>query len=200
MKRKKSENLNRAFFDMGIRKMEGEGNERKFVLSFSSEEPYERWFGLEILSHKEGAMDMTRLNSIGILLYNHDKDMVIGKIRKAWIQDRRGMAEVEFDKDEASQTIFEKVESGTLKGVSVGYVVSNWEEVEKGKKSLDGRFDGPCSIATRWMPYEISIVSIPADATVGVGRSKEETEEVGDSYFYEKQLQINVNLLRRREI
>lgn len=200
MKRKKSENLNRAFFDMGIRKMEGEGNERKFVLSFSSEEPYERWFGLEILSHKEGAMDMTRLNSIGILLYNHDKDKVIGKIRKAWIQDRRGMAEVEFDKDEASQTIFEKVESGTLKGVSVGYVVSNWEEVEKGKKSLDGRFDGPCSIATRWMPYEISIVSIPADATVGVGRSKEETEEVGDSYFYEKQLQINVNLLRRREI
>lgn len=200
MKRKKSENLNRAFFDMGIQKMEGEGNERKFVLSFSSEEPYERWFGLEILSHKEGAMDMTRLNSIGILLYNHDKDKVIGKIRKAWIQDRRGMAEVEFDKDEASQTIFEKVESGTLKGVSVGYVVSNWEEVEKGKKSLDGRFDGPCSIATRWMPYEISIVSIPADATVGVGRSKEETEEVGDSYFYEKQLQINVNLLRRREI
>lgn len=200
MKRKKSENLNRAFFDMGIRKMEGEGNERKFVLSFSSEEPYERWFGLEILSHKEGAMDMTRLNSIGILLYNHDKDKVIGKIRKAWIQDRRGMAEVEFDKDEASQTIFEKVESGTLKGVSVGYVVSNWEEVEKGKKSLDGRFDGPCSIATRWMPYEISIVSIPADATVGVGRSKEETEEVGDSYFYEKQLQINVNLLRRREV
>jgi hypothetical protein len=57
------------------------------------------------------------------------------------------------------------------------------------KKSLDGRFTGPCDIAKKWMPYEISIVSIPADATVGVGRSQ---EEQGSSIaLYEKQLLIN---------
>ena len=38
-----------------------------------------------------------------------------------------------------------------------------------GKQSSDGRFTGPCSIAKRWTPYEISIVSVPADPTVGVG-------------------------------
>ena len=67
--------------------------------------------------------------------------------------------------------------SGTLKGVSVGYQVSNWEDVDNGKKSLDGRFTGPCSIAKRWMPYEVSIVSVPADATVGVGRELENEPE-----------------------
>ena len=48
-----------------LQRMEGEGNERKFTLSFSSEEPYERWFGVEILDHGPGAVDLARLNEIG---------------------------------------------------------------------------------------------------------------------------------------
>lgn len=183
--------------------MEGEGNERKFILSFSSEEPYERWWGVEVLSHAEGAMDLTRLNSIGCVLYNHNRDKVMGKVLRAWIENNRGQAEIEFDDDAESDVIYQKVRSGTLKGVSVGYRVNNWEEVAAGKKSVDGRFTGPCDIATRWEPFEISIVSVPADPTVGVGRSQEEpeavpaAEESGVSSFYynEKQLQINKNLL-----
>lgn len=195
-------NAERIFREYSIRSMEGEGNERKFVLSFSSEEPYERWWGVEILEHKEESIDLTRLNTIGCLLFNHNKDKVIGKINRAWIENGRGQAEVEFDSDAESEIIFQKVSSGTLKGVSVGYMVDVWEEVEANKTSTDGRFVGPCSIATRWVPYEISIVSVPADPTVGVGRSKEElkleeTETKGESsfYYYEKQLQINNNLL-----
>ena len=198
--RKKNENLTRGFLGAEIKQVEGEGNERKFMLSFSSEEPYERWFGTEILSHKEESVDLTRLNSIGVLLYNHNRDKVIGKVTRAWVEGGRGLAEVEFDKDEESQTIFDKVAGGSLKGVSVGYQVTEWEDVKANKSSDDGRFTGPCNIATRWMPYEISIVSIPADSTVGVGRdmSDEDTEEkteVGGSYFNEKQLQINNNIL-----
>lgn len=193
----------REFVDCSIRAMEGEGNERKFRLSFSSEEPYERWWGTEILEHKEGSMDLTRLNSIGCLLFNHDRDRVIGKVLRAWVENGRGEAEVEFDTDADSETIFQKVSGGSLKGVSVGYQVSSWEDVAANKTSADGRFIGPCSIATRWMPYEISIVSVPADATVGVGRSKEEPKApaqeepkgVSSFYFYEKQLQINNNIL-----
>ena len=178
--------------------MEGEGNERKFLLSFSSEEPYERWWGTEILEHKDGSIDLTRLNTIGCLLFNHNKDKVIGKIIRAWIENGRGQAEVEFDSDAESEVIFQKVKSGTLKGVSVGYQVEVWEDVSANNKSSDGRFEGPCSIAKQWTPYEISIVSIPADHTVGVGRSKEKPEPekgVSSFYFYEKQLQINKNLL-----
>lgn len=182
-----------------LRAAEGEGNERKFTLSFSSEEPYDRWWGTEILSHADDAVDLTRLNSIGCVLFNHNPDKVVGKIISAKVEDGRGIAEIEFDDDEASEVIYKKVSSGTLKGVSVGYMVDEWEDVNEGKKSDDGRFEGPCSIATRWMPYEVSIVSIPADPTVGVGRSHEkETENKGVSgfYYYEKQLQINNNLLK----
>lgn len=203
----RNESMQRFLSDCSIRAMEGEGNERKFILSFSSEEPYERWWGVEVLSHAEGAMDLTRLNSIGCVLYNHNRDKVIGKVLRAWVENDRGNAEIEFDDDAESEVIYQKVKSGTLKGVSVGYRVNNWEEVMANKKSSDGRFDGPCDIAIRWEPFEISIVSVPADPTVGVGRSHEEpevkepvAEEKGVSSFYyeEKQLQINNNLLNRR--
>lgn len=178
--------------------MEGDGNERRFILSFSSEEPYTRWFGPEILDHTDGCVDLDRLNSIGCLLFNHKRDSVVGKITKAWIENGRGQAEVEFDDDEASEVIYQKVKSGTLKGVSVGYMVDSWEEVMPNKQSSDGRFTGPCSIARKWAPYEVSIVSVPADPTVGVGREISQDEGQGRTAsmdMYERQLQINKNLM-----
>ena len=188
------ENQIRAFSSATIRAMEGEGNERKFILSFSSEEPYERFWGKEILDHNPAAVDLTRLNTIGVLLFNHNRDKVIGKIGRAWIENQRGMAEVEFDSDEESEVIFQKVKSGTLKGVSVGYKIGVIEEVTSGKISTDGRFTGPCDVAREWMPYEISIVSVPADATVGVGRElKRNTQAPETLTCFEAQLQINKN-------
>lgn len=196
---KKENNAIRELRTNSIRAMEGEGNERKFILSFSSEEPYERWWGTEILDHSEGSINLDRLNDIGCLLFNHNRDSVIGKINKAWIENGRGQAEVEFDSDEESEKIYQKVKTGTLKGVSVGYSIDSWEEVAANKTSADGRFTGPCDIARKWTPYEISIVSIPADPTVGVGRQLEkEKNEKSDSMlsYYEKQLQINQNITK----
>ena len=190
--------LQRYLTECCLTRMEGEGNERKFTLSFSSEEPYNRWWGTEILSHTDNAVDLDRLNSIGVVLYNHNRDKVIGQILRAWVDGNRGYAEIEFDTDIEAEVIYQKVSGGTLKGVSVGYVVDVWEEVSANKKSSDGRFTGPCDIATRWTPYEISIVSVPADPTVGVGRSQEQGEGkrgVSSFYYYEKQLQINKNHL-----
>lgn len=154
-----------------IRAVSEDENDRRFIVSFSSEEPYERWFGLEILDHSEDAVDLNRLNTIGVLLFNHDTDRVCGKILRAWIENARGYAEVEFDDDDDADLICKKVRSGTLKATSVWYKVTTWEDVAAGKKSTDGKYTGPCSIARKWMPYEVSIVSVPADATVGVGRS-----------------------------
>ncbi len=195
MEQKKRNNNSREFF-AEVRAVEGEGNERKFILSFSSEEPYERWFGPEILSHAAGAVDLTRLNDIGVVLYNHKRDDVIGKINRAWIENGRGNAEIEFDDDEFSEKIRRKVASKTLKGVSVGYMVGKWEEVTAGEISQDGRFKGPCSIAVKWEPFEISIVSIPADSTVGVGRNMEKSS---GNALYERQLEINKNLLQEEK-
>lgn len=182
--------------DCAIRAVEGEGNERKYQLSFSSEAAYERWWGTEILSHKDGAMNLERLNEIGCVLFNHDRDRVIGKVSRAWLENGRGCAEIEFDKDEESEKIYQKVVCGTLRGVSVGYMVDEWEDVRQNQTSSDGRFTGPCSIATRWTPMEISIVSVPADPTVGVGRSQEQEKGVGSLYYRERQLQINQNLYK----
>lgn len=159
-------------------------NGQEVELSFSSTEPYRRYYGYEVLSHDEGAVDLSRLNEIGVLLFNHDRDKVIGKIKKAWIEDQRGKALVEFDHDEKSMCIFEKVQSGTLKGVSVGYSVTEWERQDAPGDEDTG--DDETWIAKKWTPFEVSIVSIPADPTVGVGRSMEQPPEVPHGTYEEK--------------
>lgn len=187
-------NLQRDIFDMQVRA--DEKNSNVFELSFSSEEPYMRYFGNEILDHADGACDLSRLNEIGVVLFNHDRNKVIGKIENAWVEDNRGKAKIKFDSDNDAKVIMEKVANGTLKGVSVGYVIDNYEIVEKGKMSTDGRFEGPCYIARKWTPLEISIVSIPADSTVGVGRSFDEEKERAEYInLFEKQICINKNYI-----
>lgn len=204
-KESKTGQLIRDFTISSLRALEGEGNERKFELSFSSEEPYERYWGVEVLDHSDGAVDMTRLSEIGCVLFNHKRDVVIGKINRVWLENNRGCAEIEFDADEDAEKIYQKVKSGTLKGASVGYIVNNWETVAPNKKSADGRFMGPAEIAKKWTPFEISIVSVPADSTVGVGRELEEPAEdsthqiQGRSLsYYEWQVRINQNLEQER--
>jgi len=152
-------------------KKAADGSSNQYVLSFSSEDPDNRWRIPEILDHGPGAADLTRLNEMGVLLFNHNTDRVIGRIVSARIENNRGVAVVEFDDDNDSQIIAAKVASGTLKGVSIRARGTSIEEVQAGATSADGRFNGPCIIYRKWTALEISIVSIPADATVGVGRS-----------------------------
>ena len=171
---------------------------RTMTLSFASETPYERWFGPEVLCVDETAMNLQRFqDGVGCLLFNHDRDKVIGKIERAWVDDYRAYADVTFDDDEFADVIFNKVKSGTLKGVSVGYRVGEYTDVHIDEDFAQGRIKGPCYVASKWEPYEISIVSVPADTTVGVNRSlndfnvvsivqEEEISEMGD-----KQKKIN---------
>lgn len=171
---------------------------RTVELSFSSETPYGRWFGNEILCHDEECINLERFNNgLGTVLFNHDRDAVVGHIEKVWLEDNRGKALVRFDTDEQSETIFQKVQSGTLQGVSVGYAINRYEVLEdEDTKSTNGRFNGPAYVVTDWEPLEISIVSIPADPTVGVGRSAEEihtsidTQEDNTRMDQEKNLEV----------
>lgn len=171
---------------------------RTVELSFSSETPYGRWFGDEILCHDEECINLERFNNgLGTVLFNHDCDAVVGHIEKVWLEDNRGKALVRFDTDEQSETIFQKVQSGTLQGVSVGYAIYRYEVLEDEEtKSTNGRFNGPAYVVTDWEPLEISIVSVPADPTVGVGRSAEEihtsidTQEDNTRMDQEKTLEV----------
>lgn len=164
---------------------------RTVELSFSSETPYRRWLGDEILCHDEECINLDRFNNgLGTVLFNHDRDAVVGHIENVWIEDNRGKALVRFDEDEQSETVFQKVQSGTLQGVSVGYSVKRYEYLEnKDSVSSNGRFKGPETyVVTDWEPLEISIVSVPADTTVGVGRSAEEIHTSIDTQEEEKSM------------
>ena len=175
-----------------------DSDNRTVELSFSSETPYGRLFGDEILCHDEECINLERFsNGLGTVLFNHDRDAVVGHIEKVWLEDNRGKALVRFDTDEQSETIFQKVQSGTLQGVSVGYAIYRYEVLkDEDTKSTNGRFNGPAYVVTDWEPLEISIVSVPADPTVGVGRSAEEihtsidTQEDNTRMDQEKNLEV----------
>ena len=86
---------------------------RTAELTFSSETPYERWFGPEILDHSAGAVDLSRLEDIGVVLFNHNADRPIGRVERVWIgDDARGHAQIRFDTDDESERIFRKVKNG----------------------------------------------------------------------------------------
>lgn len=142
-------------------------DKRTIELSFSSEEPVERWYGTEILSHDKGAINMERLASgRANLLINHDSRDWVGVIESARIDDKRGRAVVRFGSGQHAQEIFQDVRDGILSSVSVGYKV---EEIKLTRSSEE---DGDEYTVTRWMPFEVSLVTVPADSSVGVGRSE----------------------------
>lgn len=148
---------------------------RQIELSFSSETPCRTWFGDEILQHTKASVSLERLLSVGSLLYNHDPSdarNVVGRVISAEVdeQDKVCRAVVAFDEDETAELVYSKVKSGTIRGVSVGYTVSVYENVDDGHVTDDG-FKGPCVVARRWEPLEISFTPVPADPSVGPGRS-----------------------------
>ena len=135
--------------------------------SISSDEPYERWFGTEILSHKDGAVNLIRLNNSANILYNHNRDDYIAVCIKGWLQDGKTRVRTKWNLENPDYSlpkrIYTDVAAGILKNTSVGY---SYDELLFEEK------DGQDIItATRWTPFEGSIVTVPADHTVGVGRS-----------------------------
>ena len=139
-------------------------DERSIEFPFSSEFPVARYFGNEVLQHDGRSADLSRLNDSAPLLFNHDPNKVIGVVERAWIDDdkKRGYATVKFSRNSFAQEVLADVRDGVLRNVSFGYAINDMEQRGSGD-----------FVATSWAPYEISVVSIPADPTVGVGRSFE---------------------------
>ena len=146
---------------------------RTLELSFSSEAPVERYFGTEILDHTPGAMRMDRMKTGAPFLLDHDRTQQIGVVERAELgQDKKGRAIIRMSKSAKAEEIFQDIKDGIRTLISVGYRI--YEAVlEKSSKE-----DGDTYRITDWEPMEISLVSIPADITVGVGRSAGEANEV----------------------
>ena len=142
---------------------------RTVSLAFSSETPYERYWGIEILDHSPKSIELGRLRASAPLLLDHDNSIrnQVGVIESVEIgADRVGRAVVRFGKDADSEMIYQKVKDGIVRNVSVGYQIHEAKLVEMGKDATPDTYR-----VTRWEPLEISLVAVPADATVGIGRS-----------------------------
>ena len=139
---------------------------RSLEFSFSSEAPVARWFGDEVLSHDSQSVDLTRLNDGAPLLWNHNPDQVLGVVERGWIdgEKKRGMVAVRFSRSAFAEEKLADIRDGILRNVSVGYSINDADQTRDGS-----------IVATSWQPHEVSVVSVPADASVGIGRQLETT-------------------------
>lgn len=147
--------------------------ERTVELSFSSEtRDVERWFGIEILDHSPNSVRLDRMRANGPLLFNHDWDAHLGAVQDIRIENRRGKAVVRFGNSKFADEKFRDVIDGVLTAVSFTYRVIKMVLEEESE-------DGPNVYrAIDWEPLELSLVTVPADISVGVGRAAGESFEI----------------------
>ena len=148
---------------------------RTATLAFASETPYERWWGIEILNIAPESMRQGRMRSGANLLCDHDVRDVVGVVESVEIgADRVARATVRFGKSARAEEVWQDVLGGIRRNVSFGYMIH--------EAVLESTKDGVETYRViDFEPYEVSLVSVPADASVGVGRSLEtqSTEQKG---------------------
>lgn len=161
---------------------------RTAELSFSSETPIERSWGTEILDHGKKSVRLGRLRAGGPLLVDHDARDIVGVIESVRVDpDLTGRAVVRFGKSARAEEVFQDVLDGIRGNASVAYVIYDAVEEKTKDSSL------PTLRITDWEPLEISLVSVPADTAVGVGRElrasslTDKEQHMQDSLQAEKQ-------------
>jgi HK97 family phage major capsid protein len=171
--------------------------DRTVSLSFSSETPVRQRWGMEILSHDPGAVDLSMLNRGGALLVNHNTSDQVGVCESAVLgNDRRCSSDVRFGKSARAEEIFQDVVDGIRKNVSVGYEIIDIEEIPAEKMDralLEMCQSEECKAyrVTKWLPKEITIATIPADSSVGVGRGRDHDDTESNLIIQERTLKMD---------
>ena len=153
-------------------------------LSVSSETPYLRasWWDdpwVEVLGHKTSEIQLDRLNGGAAVLANHDRTTAIGDtplasigvVDKAWIENGRLMADLTISRRDALADLRQDIADGLIRNVSIGYQINERTLTKAYDNSQPDEYR-----VTNWTPFEISLVDIPADATVGLGRQANEQQ------------------------
>jgi len=145
--------------------------DRVIEFPFASEEPVERMYGNEVLEISERAMDMSRLNTGAPLLFQHDADKIVGVVERAYIKGKRGFARVRLANNDLGREMQELISDKIIRNVSFGYKIN---ELEADKSTTPVTYR-----ATDFQPFEISLVTVPADfKNVGIGRALSNNESV----------------------
>jgi HK97 family phage major capsid protein/HK97 family phage prohead protease len=154
----------REFRSLDLRGADMDDDNRTVEISVSSEMPVERWFGTEILDHDKKSVNLDFFASgRAPLLLDHDTRKQIGVVELGFLagDEKKLRARVRFGKSALAQEIYDDVKDGIRSNISVGYII---EKIERNEKTNVVK-------VVRWTPFETSIVSVPADQSVGVGRS-----------------------------
>lgn len=141
---------------------------RTVPASLSSEAPIRRGGVVEVLRHDAQSIDLSRAADGLPLLFGHDRQVPVGIVEGVRIEGRRLLGTLRFGNSSRASEIWEDVAAGILKSLSISYSVDAEEAGDNGQV-----------IATRWMPYEASVVSVAADFTVGIGRAAEPHPQQG---------------------
>jgi hypothetical protein len=111
------------------------------------------------------AIDLTRLNSGGPVLDSHDMYSTrsqVGVVERARVENGQGLALIRFAPaglDPNIDALWGKIAAGIVRNLSCGY---SRDEVAVTRSDKVGEVE-QWSV-TRWTPYELSFVTIPADA------------------------------------
>lgn len=161
---------------------------RTVELAFASETPYERWWGIEILDLSAPSVRLGRLTAGGPLLMDHDSRDHVGVIESVQIgADRVGRAVVRFGKSARAEEVFQDVKDGIRQNVSVGYIIHKAVLVEQNDEKDTYR-------VTDWEPFEVSLVSVPADASVGIGRAADAESPIEILPIIQEQRIMDINV------
>jgi len=148
-------------------RLERAADPKQFTAALSSELPVERWFGSEVLRHSAESVNMERASRGLPLLFNHDTSLPIGRARNVRLDGNKLRAEIDFSPNsELGRQMAADVEGGFLDEVSIRYSIDEYET------TTDKAGQDTVTI-TRWTPLEASIAPVPADHTVGIGRSRD---------------------------
>jgi HK97 family phage major capsid protein len=129
---------------------------RTVLASLSSEHPVRRYDGEEVLSHKPGAVDLSRA-PLPLLCSHNNTALPVGVVEGLTVADGKLKGTIRLSANQDS--LWRDIVDGILRNLSIGYQI-----IEKVKTKTG-------FIATKWMPYECSLVAAPADNTVGINRS-----------------------------
>lgn len=116
------------------------------------------------------SVDLSRVEAGAVqVLDNHrvygGVESVLGVVTKAWFEGDQLIGTVRLSSDPAKAGAVGDIKAGVLRATSVGYTVQRYEVTEAEAREDGG--SGELWRATRWMPQEVSFVTVPADPAAG---------------------------------
>jgi hypothetical protein len=154
---------------------------RTLAVSFVSEKPVRRAGYWEVLRTDAEGCDLSALPGGPVLWMHQAYEQPVGTVLSAGIDpDRVGRATVKIGRTEEAESLFKNLQDGIVSRTSVGTDVVDVEIV--------GELEGLPIARFKHRPYEISFVSLPADSSVGVNRSRSQVVTAGETKMEDDQI------------